>query len=67
MESQRQAKYLARGPKLNSKIIYCLLWFEYFLTMLPFPPFGTVMYNLCRCMLEVCDQLFCFDLTEDYS
>ena len=30
---------------------------ENFLTMLPFLPFGMVMYILCHCMLEVCDPV----------
>ena len=31
-----------------------------FLTGLPLLPFGTAMYTLCHCMLEVCDLLSYF-------
>lgn len=39
------------GLVLGLALIY------YFLTVLPFSPFGMVMYILCRCMFKVCDLL----------
>ena len=41
------------------QLIFCLALFQYFLIILPFIPFGMVMYILCHYMLEVCD-LFLF-------
>lgn len=38
---------------------------QYFLTMLPFFPFGVVMHILCHYMLEVYNLLF--DISEFYN
>jgi len=40
---------------------------QYFLTVFPSLPFGTTMHILCHYILEVCDLLFHFDFTGDYS
>jgi len=38
-----------------------------FLTVLPFIPFGMVVYILCHYMLEIRGLLFYFDFIDDYS
>lgn len=51
--------------------VFCLVLVQYFLTMLPFLPFGTVTYILCHYVLEVRDLFFFFfnyfDFIGDYS
>ena len=46
---------------------FSLALVQYFLSMIPFLHFRMVMYILCYCVLEVCDLLFHFDFTRDYS
>ena len=48
-------------------IVLGLALVQYFLTMLPSLCFRMVMYILCHYMLEVCDLLFDFDFTGNYS
>lgn len=41
-------------------------WFvPYFLTMLPFVPFGMIVHILCHHILDVCNLIFFFNLIGD--
>ena len=48
-------------------LVFSLALVQYFLSRIPFLHFRMVMYILCYYMLEVCDLLFYFDFTGDYS
>ena len=50
-----------------AQLLFSLSLVQWFLTMFLFLPFGTVMYILHHCVLEVCDLLFYFDFMGDYS
>ena len=50
-----------------AQLLFNLSLVQYFLNMLPSLCFGTVMCIPCHYMLEVCDLLFAFAFTGDYS
>ena len=68
MEGAEVCRALTSDMEMQSLCSWVSFLFgQVFLTMLPFLPFGMIMYILCPCILEVCDLLSHFDFIGDYS